>query len=183
MQLLCQNWHDIFSTDESVQFDPASSNSVYCIDTWKSFYELKYVPLANKLLTKPVTLNMFLDLRKHHRSRYKKSQRVKKAGWNHLSCSTCDKLLAGIRKESDELRKSSLRAELLRHQEHYVSIGLVDCAWQFVIWYLWCRSAISPSMKGTALKWGGASPKNLDCFGWVRTLMQLAASVFSAFLI
>lgn len=114
----------MFYIDESVQFDPASNRSFYSTDTWTAFYEEKYLPLAEKLQTKAVSKNVFLALRKNHRTQYQKSKRVKKSGWNHLSCSTCDGLLAGIRKETDEIKKSSLRAELLRHQEHYVSIYL-----------------------------------------------------------
>ena len=69
--------------------------------------------------------NTFNALRKHHRKNYKKSRKVKKKGWDHLNCSICDEMYAGIRSERDEEKKSVMRAAMTRHREHYVRIQFV----------------------------------------------------------
>ena len=110
----------VLCADENVQFDPASNQHYYSTSTWASFYSEKYLPLARQCLTKPVCKNMFFELRKYHRRQYQKSKRIKQKGYLHLSCSVCDYLLAAMRKETDERQKSFIRADLIRHKDHYV---------------------------------------------------------------
>lgn len=108
--------------DDNVQLDPANGTKVYSTSTWEDLYREKYCPLAKLVGKAPVTKEVFLSLRSYHRKNYKKSKRIKNKGWMHLSCQLCDNFLDDIRKEANEVRKSEIRAELLRHRDHYVCI-------------------------------------------------------------
>jgi hypothetical protein len=104
-----------FAADELVESAPNVAHEKHLRKKWTELYREDYVPWCKYNELKSVPVNIFTSIRKHFRPKFKKSQKMRKRGFDMTSCSRCETYNADI----DAATDPEVRSELVNSFEFH----------------------------------------------------------------
>ncbi len=112
---MCAFLDAYFSSDSLVQNAPNAPEK-HLRKKWKDLYLDDYIPWCKYNELPAVKRNVFTSIRKRERPRYKKSQKMRRRGFDLTSCTRCELYETLIRKEKDPETRSTLTNSFEYHQ-------------------------------------------------------------------
>jgi hypothetical protein len=108
-----------FGSDELVQ-DAPNEMQKHLRKKWKELYFEDYVPWCRYNEFTPAALNIFTAIRKRARPHYKKSQKMRKRGFDVTTCTRCEMYEALIAKETD----LEMRSRFKNSYDYHVKLAI-----------------------------------------------------------